>query len=206
MIEINLLPKELHVREKTFTFPVQRWLTLGFILLFLIWVVLLLESVYTGSEIGRVAQSLQGMQTTHGDTQKLIDRLDKVHRPSVDYYDQYIKRRMLWSPAMNFISDDLPDNIWLSMLKAEDASKMWILTLRGAARPFKGRSSIRVIGDYVSGLRNEFGVISGSLQKSAEPTEALSISEIEVTTTTKRKVAGQIEITEFLAIFTRRNE
>lgn len=206
MIEINLLPKELRTQKKTVSFPVQRWLTLGLIVLFLLWIALFLESGFIRTQIGGATQDLQGIQATHGDTQKLIDKLDKVYKPSCEYFSTYIRRHISWAPVLNIISDDLPDNIWLTMLKGEDTSKLWALTIRGASRPFKKRPSIRIIGDYVGGLRGEFAMIEKSVPVFTEVSETAKISEPEETTTTKRKVAGNIEITEFLAVFTRRYE
>lgn len=207
MIQINLLPKEMQVRKKEMSFPIQRWLLLAIIVLFLVWLALLLESGYIHTRIGRLAQSFQGMKVTHGDAQKLFEKVDKVYRPTVEYFDIYVQKHMTWAPTLNVISDELPGNMWLTMLKAEDTSKLWALTIRGVARPYKGRPSIRIIGNYASGLRSDFVKIEKTVPLAIEPgAPTVGSDEIEVTTTTKRKVAGNIAITEFLTIFTRSYE
>ena len=46
MIVINLLPKELRARHKEMHFPLQRWIVLGLLLLFVIWLFMVAELQY----------------------------------------------------------------------------------------------------------------------------------------------------------------
>ncbi|MDD5084721.1 MAG: hypothetical protein PHE61_01605 [Candidatus Omnitrophica bacterium] len=204
MIEINLLPAELRAgREKT-KFPFQKYFTIAFIVLFGLWLAIILELQVIRLEVSRTNKSWQGMQVTYGDAKKIVDTIDNVYKPTLENFNKYVRRRMMWAPALNIISDDLPDNVWLSMLKMEDTSQLWVLTLRGAARPFRQIPSIRVIGDYAKGLEDEFLLIEKSADSPVKIEEKTPSPDVEVVTTTKRKVAGQVEITEFLTIFTRR--
>lgn len=204
MIEINLLPVEMRPGRQKVAFSFQRYFTIVFIVLFGLWLAIILELQFIKLEVLRANKSWQSMQVTYGDAKKIVDMIDNVYKPTVENFNRYVRRRMMWAPVLNVISDDLPDNVWLSMLKMEDASQLWVLTLRGAARPFRQIPPIRVIGDYAQGLEDEFLLVEKSADFAGKLGEKPLKPEIEVTTTTKRKIAGQIEITEFLTIFTRR--
>ena len=122
MIEINLLPKELRKRKKEIEFPLQRWVTIGFLVFFVIWLLIILESQFIRLQIDRATQNWKEMQVTYSDTKKIVDTIDSKYKPMVENFDSYVRRRMVWAPALNIASDDLPENIWLTMLKAEEMS------------------------------------------------------------------------------------
>ncbi|GEM_PF-6688589 len=194
MIEINLLPPEERIRQ---TKP-QPFLSIGIAVTAIVLAVMFLINITTflrnQRQIALLGESLQSVRTKSDQAKKLSDHLQETLRPEATLIRSMLSNEINWAQVLGNISVHIPSNLWLSKQELKDQSEGWTLTLIGLARPVREESAISSVGEFTNKLKNEIETILAKDNIYAD---------IELLTTTKRKMADRVEIVEFKASYVR---
>lgn len=194
MIEINLLPPEERIRQS----KPQPFLSVGIAVTALVFMIMFLVNITTflrnQRQLALSTDTLQSVRTKSDQAKKLTDHLQKNLRPEATLIRSMLSNEINWAQVLGNISLYIPSNLWLSKLELKDQSEGWTLTLIGLARPVTNASAISSVGEFTNKLKNEIQTILAKDNIYAD---------IELLTTTKRKLADRVEIVEFKASYVR---
>jgi len=147
MIEINLLPAELRVKEKTAKFEIRNLLYLLPVIL----AFLLLSHLYlliTNLALGRTLTTLNNKLAVLEPKKK---ELEKIAMTADDLtVRQFVKETISWSEKLNILSARVPSGIWFNefVLTDKDFSlKCSVFSLE--------KQEITLINKFINGLKEE---------------------------------------------------
>lgn len=194
MIEINLLPPEERVHRTSH----QPFFSISISISYVVLIVLLLVNLTTyfrnQRQIRVANENLKSIRSQSEQATSTNTQLQKTIRPEAKLIQSLLSNEINWAQVLGLISAHIPGNIWLSNLELHDQSKGWTLTIIGFARPVENASAISSVGEFTNELKREMETILAKDNISAD---------IELLTTTKRKMADRTEIIEFKASYTR---
>ena len=199
MIHINLLPPEelKSIRFQQRKMPIIPFLIILFFLLFMYWIGVIFSITYLKSKVYNNYAKIQTFTPRKAEVDTLWDQLHNKLLIKKQYIETIIIRPLEWAQVLNIISDFTSQGIWLHSLDLEKKDDVWLLTFLGFAKPVTSRSMIKDVGNYVTNVKDN---IETSVLKRVANKEDLN-DFIEVTTTTKRKKADTLELTEFITTF-----
>lgn len=184
MIELNLLPEELRIKErKKGEIP---WKTIGISVA--VGFVLLTLWLYVGYwQQARRLSELQarwiGIQEQYKELTELQTLVDGALKKEKDFMVSFVTSEKPLTHLMNWCSEFLPEGAWLTALNLKREGDVATIAIKGLAIPSKAFSSIEQIEDYLQKMK-----------------EKMPKSQLSLTTT--RQVKEGVEITQFTANFT----
>jgi hypothetical protein len=199
MIQINLLPldeqKGLQYRQRKL--PIVPFLVGVFLFLIGFWVLTIVSlSYYKAIAHAKVARYKE-IEPRKLEVDVLWDDLHNNLLVKKEHIDTILISSIEWAHVLNMISDYTSQGIWLTKVSLENKDDLWLLTLSGLAKPVTSRSMIKDIGNYVTNVKDS---IEASIMQTIKSEKEI-VDFIQETTTTKRKKASSIELTEFTTIF-----
>ncbi|MBI4431024.1 MAG: hypothetical protein HY587_04875 [Candidatus Omnitrophica bacterium] len=194
MIEVNLLPLEDRVRRAQHQPIFSIATTLATAIAIVLTLVNTVSYFANKRQLAFAADNLQSIRLKNDQAKSITEYLEGSLRAEAALIRSMLSNEINWSQALGLISTRIPSNLWLSKLELKDEPKGWTLTLIGFARPVASASAISSVGDFTNALKSEMGKILAKDNISAD---------IELLTTTKRKMADRVEIVEFKAAFVR---
>jgi len=199
MIHINLLPPEelKSIKFRQRKIPIIPFLIILFFLMFIYWVGVIFSISYLKAKVYKNNAKIQAIAPRKTEVDIMWDELHNELLVKKQFIEDIIVRPLEWAQVLNIISDFASQGIWLNSLELERKDNVWLLTFKGFAKPVTSRSMIKDIGNYVTNVKDN---IEASVLEKVTAKEALK-DFIEVTTTTKRKKADNLELTEFITTF-----
>ena len=199
MIHINLLPPEelKSIKFRQRKIPIIPFLIIIFSLLFIVWIGFIISITHLKSNVYNNYAKVQSVAPRKTQVDTIWNQLHNELLVKKKHIETFIIRPLDWAHILNIISDFSSQGIWLNSLDLEKKDNVWLLTFQGFAKPVTTRSMIKDIGNYVTNVKEH---IEASVLKRVTQSEDLN-DFIEVTTTTKRKKADNIELTEFITTF-----
>lgn len=203
MIQINLLPSE---ELKKFQYsqrrlPIVPFLVMFFLVLMMFWV----ATIFSLSYYKAVAHSKIIRYRDIEPKKKEVDVFwDKLHNDLLikkNHVDTILKTPIQWAQVLNVISDHTSQGIWLTQVDLEQKDGFWLLTLQGFAKPVTSRSMIKDIGNYVTNIKDNIEAILMTANTEQIENEKDIRDFVTESTTTKRKKASNIELTEYVTTF-----
>jgi len=199
MIHINLLPpeelKSINFRQRKI--PIIPFLIILFFLMFISWIGVIFSISYLKANVYKNHAKVQAIAPRKAEVDTTWNELHNKLLVKKQHIEAIIVRPLEWAQVLNIISDFASQGIWLRSLELEKKDDVWLLTFQGFAKPVTSRSMIKDIGNYVTNVKDN---IEASVLKEVTNKEGLK-DFIEVTTTTKRKKADKLELTEFITTF-----
>ena len=194
MIEINLLPPEERIRRTRH----QPFFSISISFFFVVLILLFLLNVTTyfrnQRQIKVANDNLKSIRSQSEQATSTNNQLQKTIRPEAKLIRSLLSNEINWAQVLGLLSKHIPGNIWLSNLELKDQSDGWTLTMIGFARPLQDASAISSVGEFTNTLKREIEQVLAKDSISAD---------IELLTTTKRKMADRTEIIEFKASYVR---
>ena len=199
MITINLLPpeelKSLQFSQKRI--PVIPCMVAFFLILFLYWVFVVFTLTHLKMQVARVHKNVAQIAGKKSDVDIVWEELHNKLIPQKRFIEDNIQSEIEWARVLNAVSNFASQGVWLYKLDLEKKDAVWFLSLKGFAKPVTSRSMIKDIGNYTTMVKETIEThMKRNVSKPEEKKEF-----IEVTTTTKRKKAKTIELTEFSTTF-----
>lgn len=187
MITINLLPEELRVTVKKTGGSGKNQVVRIVILLVAIFVLITLffyvNFLTVSAKYSSVDKEWDKKRPEYKALTQLRDDIDGELKTEKDFMENFVTTHQPLTYILQWASEFLPENAWLSevnMLREQGVGK---LVVRGSAFSSKEKSSIAVIEEYLQHLKNNL------------PQGTLSL-------TTTRIEIGAIPITQFNATYT----
>ncbi len=184
MIEINLLPEEFRIKEKVpqKEVPVVK-IALGAVVFFVLLSILFYFD-YLGAKnklkkVDAQWKLVQPQSKTLNDLQSEVENILKTER---DFLQRFVAAELPLTSVLQWLSDALPENAWLTSVRLENNPEKHSLVVRGLCLPSKSQSSIEFIESYLHILKEK-------------------MPETRLSLTTARQVQEQVEVTQFTAIF-----
>ncbi len=165
--------------------------------MFIYWVGVIFSISYLKAKVYKNNAKIQAIAPRKTEVDIMWDELHNELLVKKQFIEDIIVRPLEWAQVLNIISDFASQGIWLNSLELERKDNVWLLTFKGFAKPVTSRSMIKDIGNYVTNVKDN---IEASVLEKVTAKEALK-DFIEVTTTTKRKKADNLELTEFITTF-----
>jgi len=152
MIKLNLLPEEL--RKKTNVIDMSGLKVVPIVLGIFAIMLIVHAAAYFGAknnknEIKRIKKQIKEYQPKIKEFESLKKLVDMANA-KIKAIEELTKNRVLWSRALNGISDSMLDDIWLDSLSYEIKGNIPQMELEGIA---KGTSSATV-GKFINALEN----------------------------------------------------
>ncbi len=199
MIEINLLPQEelngLQYQQKRI--PIVPFLVIVFFLLILYWVFSVFSISYYKAIAHTKVSRFKVIEPRKAEVDVLWNELHNNLLVKKTHIDSILVSSIEWAEVLNIVSNYTSQGIWITKVDMENKDSMWLLSISGFAKPVSSRSMIKDIGNYVTNIKD---TIEASMMERIEDEEDLT-DFVQETTTTKRKKASAIELTEFTTIF-----
>lgn len=172
MIEINLLPQELRVKEKTAKFEIRN-------LLYLLPVVLaclLLMHLYfliTDLALGRSFTTLKNKLSAIEPKKK---ELEKISLTADDLtVRQFVKETITWAEKLNILSARVPSGIWFNELALSDKE----FTLKCSVFSLE-KQEMSLINKFLNGLKEEINFIGDFKTIELGPAQRETIGSYDV--------------------------
>jgi len=184
MIQINLLPEEYRRREKkSQPLPVLKIGAAAAGLFVLLTGIFYIDFLFTSVKLSKLRSAWEKIQPETLILNQLRSEVETVLKPEKDFIDRYVQTRWHLSRQMEWASEFLPDQAWLSEMKLERDDKGTHFLIRGLCLPSRDRSSIEQIEGYAQKLK-----------------DLLAGAELNLTTT--RISVENIQLTQFVAVYT----
>jgi hypothetical protein len=200
MIAINLLPKELRVREtRKFKVPIKL-ITIGAFAAFLI---LSLYNLFLYVHVREENRELKAQWKTLVGPSSEADRLERELGAQVvaevDFYDTFIDPSLSLAHILNLISDLIPKNLTLSLIELSRKGRELKLNMNGISDSPKRDSTLVEIQNYANGLKDQLEEYMKPGTEGIGPRKPPEI-KVQVETKSKHKVSTQQVITEFSVV------
>ncbi len=183
MITINLLPEELRIQPKSErSFSYLKIGAIAGVLFSLLTVYFYIDLLVAGSKLKKLEVSWTKIQPQSAELTKLEEEVEKKLRPEKIFLESFVTAEKSLTLFMVWVSEFLPDGVWLAEFRMERKQDGGHLFLRGLALPSKEKSSIESIEMYLHELK-------------------LKIPEANLSLTTTRQTLEERELTQFLADF-----
>ncbi len=195
MVHINLLPQDYikAVKFKRRRIPIVPVLALISLCLILYWFTLIFSISHSKAVIISKSKNLKLIKPKKAEVDKVWDNLHNNLLVRKNYIENVLFPDIEWAKVLNAVSDYASQGIWLYEMLIERKDDVWMLNLKGYAKPVTARSMIKDISRYVASLKDILEEIVRANGK-----KDVKVDEI---TETKRKKAGNMEITEFNVLF-----
>jgi len=199
MIRINLLPPEelKSIQFKQRKIPVIPFFVIVFVILFIWWLLLIIPIGHLKVKTHKTIKELETINPRKSEVNVVWDEVNTKLNIQKEYIETVIISPVEWAQVLNLISTYSSQGVWLYKLHLEQKDNRWLLTMAGYAKPVTARSMIKDIGNYVTNIKDAIELHFG---KKMETTEDLK-GFVEVSTTTRRKKAHNIELNEFTTTF-----
>ena len=194
MIEINLLPLDERIRRTRHQPFFSISISISFVVLLILLVINLTTYFRNRRQIKFAEDNLKSIRSQSDQAKSTNDKLQKTIRPEAKLIQSLLSNEINWAQVLGLLSTQIPGNIWLSNLELKDQGAGWELTIIGFARPVQDASAISSVGEFTNTLKRE---VERILAKDN------ILADIELLTTTKRKMADRTEIIEFKASYVR---
>ena len=196
MILINLLPSELRVKEtRKINIPYRPIA----VVIFSIFVVIALYNLFLFIRIHEQHRGLlkqwKGLEERSKQAEVLERELGATIATEVDFYDNLVDPPLETAQVLNFVSDLIPDGVWLTQLDFKRQNKELHLQLNGLSRTSGRATKLVEIQNFANGLKDKmeetFGVAS-----QANPSMKKKIKAV-VSTSSQRGEGEEAEVTQF---------
>ena len=183
MITINLLPEEFRPQIKSEKKVSYVRLAAVFGALFaLLTVYLYADLLVANGQLKKVQAEWSKIQPQSVELKQLENDVEKVQRPEKVFLESFVTAQRPLTFFMVWVSEFLPEGIWLTEFQMERKQDGGHLFIKGLALPSKEKSSIESIELYLNQMKMKI------------PDANLSL------TTTRQMVEGR-ELTQFAANF-----
>lgn len=183
MITINLLPEEYRVREKKM--PGGRAFTLTFLgasVFLLLTVFFFIDLLMSQAQLRGLEKEWRVLKPQADELKKLQTEVETKLKPEQNFFDAYVTTQKPLTYLLSWVSETLPDQIWLGEVKMERKEETAELFIKGYALSSKTQSSIQAIEAYLNQLK-------------------LKITDATLSLTTTRQSLEGHELTQFFASF-----
>ncbi len=190
MILINLLPEEYIEKKLTIPIPLKE---IGLGILAFLGVLLIFVIVHTQGlqrDASTLDTELKAMAPDLAQSEQLIREMNQELIPKKNFIDQFQKPEAHWDQILNFISDSLPDGVWLTSLMLSD-SPLLNIQIEGLAKPYKSRSPIGLVGDFITEAKKRLEEFAGDTKGSV----------FDIQTFTQQKDMEPVKLTQFVVRF-----
>ena len=160
------------------------------------WIIVIISISHLKSKVNENYAKVQAIAPRKTEVDTLWYELHNELIKKKEFIQEEIISPIEWARVLNIISDFTSQGIWLTRLDLEKKGNEWLLSFDGFAKPVTARSMIKDIGNYVTSVKDN---IEASMLERMDNREDVG-DFIEVSTTTKRKKAESIELTEFKTI------
>lgn len=184
MIEINLLPEDLRIKEKVpqKEVPILK-IAIGAVVFFVL-LTFLFYFDYLGAKSKQKKTNAQWIvvQPQSAVLNKLQKEVEDELKTEKDFLTRFVAADVPLTSELQWISDFLPETAWLTGVRLENNAQNHSLVVRGLCVPSKTASSIESIETYLNSLKK-------------------NMSETKLSLTTARQLQDGMELTQFTAIF-----
>lgn len=185
MILINLLPAEFRkgtLGESRFLRLLQ-WAKLGGILFLILTLALYAHHIFVSRALAKLQTQWQQLESDVMRIQQMRDEMNQGSKAQKDFLEKYVVAPFRATSILTYISEFLPDSIWLVELKILRQPLQGTLFLKGLSLPSGERSSVQQIEKYLGDLKAKF------------PEDTVLVL------TTSRQQKEKAELTFFMAAF-----
>lgn len=199
LIEIDLLPLELRVREKVSfeqIFQKRMLLTIS-VYLVLFHTFLHLATMVNTRRVAILNQRWQAQAPQKTQVDQLKGKLSKINE-DISLIEQVVSNKVLWSPKLNRISELLISGIWLNELSLEkqDVQQENLPKVNNGTPEYA--ISLIIRGSAASRAKDEPALIGRFMQNlKTDPYFSRDLSEVELGPIKKRQIQ-QTEIMDFV--------
>lgn len=200
MITINLLPPEelKAVKFRQRRLPIIPVIFIIFLISFLMWAISMTSLLNSKNDLSEANIRESVMREKRKEVDQIWNRVHGDLEIKKSFGEKYMLRKIEWAQIFSILSENLRPSIWLTSLSIEKKDGNWLVSLSGFSKPLTGRSMIQEIGNYVSDVKEELDAIIMARLKNAQKA---ATEFVEESTTTNRKQAEKIELTEFITTF-----
>ena len=199
MICINLLPSEevKAVQFRQRRIPIVPVLFMLLLFIAMAWSVQMIRIVRFKAIIASNLAVMDALQEKKKEVDLVWNAVNNELKNKERFLSKRLARSVEWAHVLNIISESASQSIWLDNLDVQFKDGVWILTISGFAKPIQNRSMIKDIGEFVTGVKQnvESLLMVEKISKKADIKD-----RVEVSTTTKRMQADNIELTEFSTV------
>lgn len=198
MIFVNLLPPEFVKRKISIPKPVKigGWALLGIVISFGV-----LGNVRRGTlerELRQLRSERQALSGDLANSEKLLVEMNQTILPKKSFLDKFESPDAQWDQILNLLSDVLPDDLWLTMVRLDDEDRVW-LRVEGYAKPSKQRVEMQSIGEFVVAAKKQLESFIGQF----DPEKGQQLS---VQTSTEQQQWESVPVTQFRIEFRKGGE
>ncbi|GEM_PF-1707747 len=159
MILVNLLPEEYCENKPTLPFPLKK-ISIGlFVVLGMIWVIVGIDYYRLAKNLAGVETELRALSSDLAQSEEIMREMTQDLIPKKTFLEAFEKPEVQWDRIMNLISEVLPEGIWLSSLTMTNFPEL-IFRMEGFAQPYKNRSAISLVGDFVTQTKKRLGELA----------------------------------------------
>jgi hypothetical protein len=203
MIQINLLPieelKNFQYSQKRL--PIVPFLVVIFFILIVFWVATIFSLSYYKAITHAKVVRFRDIEPKKAEVDVFWDALHNDLLIKKSHIDTILKTPLPWAQVLNIISDHTSQGIWLTRVDLEQKDNTWLLTIHGFAKPVTSRSMIKDIGNYVTNIKDSIEAVLITANTEQLESEKDMRDFVYESTTTKRKKASNIELTEYVSTF-----
>jgi len=184
MIEINLLPEELRIKEKVpqKEVPVLKIAIGAGVFFVLLSILFYFDYLGAKSKLKKTNAQWVVVQPQSAVLNNLQVEVETLLKTERDFLDRFVAAELPLTFVLQWISDFLPEKAWLTGVRLENNSEKHNLVIRGLCLPSKDTSSIEFIETYLHHLKEK-------------------MPEARLSLTTARQMQENLELTQFTAIF-----
>lgn len=183
MISVNLLPQEFQLEKKTTSNVPVRKIAIGIGGLFAVLTLIFYVDFWLSfSRLKKIESEWNKVAPEALILKQLQSEVEGPLKQERDFMAQFVTTDRPLTSILMWLSQFLPETAWLIEIKLEREGDASHLLVKGASLPSKEKSSIEQIETYLHQLKEKM------------PDGKLSL-------TTTRQMAGQVELTQFTALF-----
>lgn len=200
MIRINLLPEEFIEKKNTLPIPFKEISLILTVLTALLWALFFYQSRNLGRELTGLQTELNALSPEMTRAEQLLQEMNLELLPKKKFMDKITAPELEWDRVMDSLSRAIPRGVWLTALTFSEFPDL-VIRLEGLAKPYENRSSVSLVGDFVTQTQKEFEALAA--QKGSSQKVASSIFRAE--TFTQQKDSEDGKVTEFIVEFRKKS-
>ena len=185
MIGINLLPPEFRVQKRQTSvqrIPIKKLGLGGGILLILLTFIFYIDYMIVSHKNDKLQKDWQTIQPQAVVLNQLRFQVEGQLKPEKEFIERFITSSRPLTYIMMWVTEFLPETIWLTEFKLDQDAKGTHMILKGLCLPSKAKGSIEEIEAYLQQV------------KAKMPDAGFNL-------TTNRELIQHVQLTEFTAAF-----
>ena len=183
MIQINLLPNEFRVQSRALpNVPTLKLAIAGGVFFILLTAYFYVDFILASSRLKKIEAEWNKISPEAVVLQQLQAEVEGTLKQEKEFLERFATSPQPLTSILQWASEFLPQNSWLTEIKMEQDSKGSRFLIKGLSLSSKEKSSIESIEGYLHQLKEK-------------------MPETKLSLTTTRETTGQTELTQFTAIF-----